>query len=174
MEEKKNIEKKKTVNVSKSKYEPKNGSDDRKEALKAKKELKKERKAEKKGKKGDRNAKLQEKKRIRVQNKNMKKLVADMIELIREIFPDFEKNEYYRKYFNLNQCLKLEMFPEFQKAKEVYEGDNSVLEGPIKILIKMTNVILNPGVPEGEYIYDVFEKEKEKLNKLMLMYIKDS
>ena len=85
----------------------------------------KKKKEEKKIKKNDRNVKLQEKKKIRVQQKNEKKLVSDMVELIRIIFPSFTDNEYYRKYFNMNQFIKLEMFSDFQSVKDAYfKGKN--------------------------------------------------
>ena len=66
------------------------------------------------------------------------------------------------------------MFPEFQKAKEAYEGDNSTLGEPSKQVIRMMYVILGPNVPEGDYVHDIYTKYIEQFNKLLLMYIKDS
>jgi len=127
---------------------------------------------EKKKKKDDRRAKLQEKKRIRVQQKNEKKLVSEMVEVIRVIFPSFVKNEYLRKYFNLNQFLKLEMFSEFQGVKVEYKGDNSVFMPVIQSLLKKVFMILNPRTSKEDFITKKYETHMEKLNELMLLYVK--
>jgi hypothetical protein len=127
---------------------------------------------EKKKKNDNRNEKLQEKKQIRVQQLNEKKLVSDMVELIRIIFPQFLENEYLRKYFNLNQCIKLEMFDEFKVAKDIYSGNNDVFMPVIKSLVKKIYLILNPNIPEEEYINGKYETNKEKFDELLLLYIK--
>jgi len=126
----------------------------------------------KKKKKDDRNAKLQEKKRIRVQQKNEKKLVSDMVDVFRKMYPFFVKNEYFRKYFNLNQFLKLEMFSEFQKAKDEYKGDNVVFTPVITSLIKRVYNIVNPRMTESEFVSSELEKHEEKLNELVLLFVK--
>lgn len=149
--------------VPKSKYSGK--SSDNSEKIKKKRDGKKK-------KKDDRNAKLQEKKRIRVQQKHEKKLVSDMVEAFKEIYPFFTKNEYFRKYFNLNQFLKLEMFSDFQKAKDEYKGENAVFTPAITDLLKKVYNIVNPRMTESEFISSELERHGEKLNKLMLLYVK--
>jgi hypothetical protein len=123
-------------------------------------------------KKDNRNEKLQEKKKVRVQQLHEKKLVSDMVELIRIIFPQFTDNDYLRKYFNLNQCIKLEMFDEFKAVKEIYAGNNDVFIPVIKSLVKKMYLILNPNIPEEDYINEKYETNKEKFNELLLLYIK--
>ena len=150
--------------TSKSKYKGK--TDPKvKDKIKAKKEKNKK-------KKDDRNAKLQEKKRIRVQQKHTKKLVADMVLVFKTIFPSFEENLYLRKYFNLNQFLKLEMFDNFEKAKEEYKGDNESFTPVLEDLLIKVYSILNPPVTEEEYVSQQMKTYRENLDELMLLYVK--
>jgi hypothetical protein len=127
---------------------------------------------EKKEKKTDRTLKLQEKKKIRVQQKNEKKIVSDMVEILRDIFPFFIKNDYYRKYFNINQFLKLEMFDDLQKIKEEYNGNNNIFIPFIDILLKKVYLIINPRLTENEFIADMLETSHDKFDELVLLYIK--
>ena len=127
---------------------------------------------EKKEKKTNRSLKLQEKKKIRVHQKNEKQIVSNMVEILREIFPFFNNNDYYRKYFNINQFLKLEMFDDLHKIKEEYNGDNNIFVPFICILLKKVYLIINPRLTESEFIDDMLENSRDKFNELILLYIK--
>ena len=132
----------------------------------------KKKEVEKKAKKTDRTLKLQAKKQIRVQQKNEKKIVSDMVEVLRDVFPFFINNDYYRKYFNINQFLKLEMFDDLQKIKEEYKGDNEIFVPFIDILLKKVYLIINPRLTESEFIANMLETSRDKFNELVLLYIK--
>lgn len=132
----------------------------------------KKKEVEKKAKKTDRTLKLQAKKQIRVQQKNEKNTVSDMVEVLRDVFPFFINNDYYRKYFNINQFLKLEMFDDLQKIKEEYKGDNEIFVTVIDILLKKVYLIINPRLTESEFIANMLETSRDKFNELVLLYIK--
>jgi hypothetical protein len=132
----------------------------------------KKKEVEKKAKKTDRTLKLQAKKQIRVQQKNEKNIVSNMVEVLRDVFPFFINNDYYRKYFNINQFLKLEMFDDLQKIKEEYKGDNEIFFPVIDILLKKVYLIINPRLTESEFIANMLETSRDKFNELVLLYIK--
>ena len=95
-----------------------------------------------------------------------------MVEVLRDVFPFFINNDYYRKYFNINQFLKLEMFDDLQKIKEEYKGDNEIFVPVIDILLKKVYLIINPRLTESEFIANMLETSRDKFNELVLLYIK--
>lgn len=150
--------------TAKSKYSGKN-------AEKVKDKIKKKA-GEKKKKKDDRNVKLQEKKQIRVQQKNEKKLVSEMVEVVKEMYPFFTANDYFRKYFNLNQFLKLEMFSEFEQVKEEYKGENDVFLPVITTFLKKIYNIVNPRMTESEFVASELKRHGDRFNDFLLLYVK--
>jgi hypothetical protein len=153
----------------------------------------------KKKKKDDRNVKIQEQKRQRVKQKREKKLVSDMIEVLKEIYPFFTANAYFRKYFNLSQFFKLEMFSELQIVKDEYKGENSVFTPVIISLLEKIYNLINPRMTvtrcnmvdphhriekeaklpsrmtvatKSEFISSEMETHKDKFDELMILYVK--
>jgi hypothetical protein len=131
------------------------------------------RKKEEKRKKGnERSQKLQELKQKRNLQSKEQKCVADIVDIVRTIFPILETNILLRKYLNLNQLIKLEMWSGFKEVKEKYSGNNEEFIQVIKVLINKIQSVLYPTLPEMNDVNEIYELNKEKCNEILLLYIK--